>query len=322
MKAAILQTGGKPPVYGEAPAPTPKPGELLIHVQASALSQLAKARAAGTHYSTSLQEGAIAGVDGTGVTTDGRRVYFALPDAPNGAMAEQTAVPAERVIEIPENLDMLQAAAIANPGMSVWAALVERAGFQAGETVLINGATGAAGKLCVQVARHLGAGRILVSGRNATALEELRALGADEIIPFNIDPTTGDGKQAFEEALKPHFQRSIDVVIDYLWGDSAHSIISAVAKYGAEAKPVRFIQVGSISGGEIPLPAAALRSSSIVMMGSGLKSVSMDRLIDSVRNIYRIYQDAGLHVEIKAVPLEELTQAWTLDTHDRIVFTL
>jgi NADPH:quinone reductase-like Zn-dependent oxidoreductase len=63
-------------------------------------------------------------------------------------------------------LDDITAAAIANPGMSAWAALVERAHLTAGETVLVNGATGSAGRLAVQLAKHLGAAKV-ATGRNA-----------------------------------------------------------------------------------------------------------------------------------------------------------
>jgi NADPH:quinone reductase-like Zn-dependent oxidoreductase len=56
---------------------------------------------------------------------------------------------------------MQPAAAMANPGMSAWAALVKRAQLQAGETVLVNGATGSAGQLAVQIARYLGAGKVI-----------------------------------------------------------------------------------------------------------------------------------------------------------------
>ena len=68
--------------------------------------------------------------------------------------------------------------------MSAWAALVERAHLVAGETVLINGATGTAGRLAVQLAKHLGAGRIIATGRNQGELEEVKKLGADIVIPL------------------------------------------------------------------------------------------------------------------------------------------
>jgi len=65
------------------------------------------------------------------------------------------------------------AAAIANPGMSSWAAYKERARLRAGETVLVNGATGTAGRLAVQIAAHLGAAKVIATGRNLDALKSV-----------------------------------------------------------------------------------------------------------------------------------------------------
>ena len=124
------------------------------------------------------------GADGVGQLEDGTRVYFAFPRAPVGAMAERVAVRGDLTIPLPANLDDITAAALANPGMSSWAALTERCDFRPGESVLINGATGASGRLAVQIARHLGAGRIVATGRRAQMASALTALGADAFIPL------------------------------------------------------------------------------------------------------------------------------------------
>src|SRR6202000_2443035 len=84
----------------------------------------------------------------------------------------------------PDDVDDITAAAIANPGMSAWAALMERAHFKAGETVLVNGATGTAGRLAVQLAKYFGAGKVIATGRNEAELEQVKALGADVVVPF------------------------------------------------------------------------------------------------------------------------------------------
>jgi NADPH:quinone reductase-like Zn-dependent oxidoreductase len=167
MKAAIVKGAGETPVYGDFDTPIAKTGEDLISVRASALSQFSKSRASGSHYSSDGDFPAVAGADGVGLTQDGRRVYFALPKAPFGAFAEFCLVRPEQYVELPSSLDDITAAAIANPGMSAWAALVERAHLAAGETVLVNGATGTAGRIAVQLAKHLGAGKVIATGRNA-----------------------------------------------------------------------------------------------------------------------------------------------------------
>src|SRR5580698_3315629 len=149
MKAAVVTEAGKAPVYGNFETPAAKTGEELISVRASALSHFTKSRASGSHYSSDGGFPLVAGADGVGVTQDGRRVYFALPEAPFGALAAVCPVDSRRCVELPNSLDEITAAAIANPGMSAWTGLVERAHLVAEETVLVNGATGTAGRIAV-----------------------------------------------------------------------------------------------------------------------------------------------------------------------------
>jgi NADPH:quinone reductase-like Zn-dependent oxidoreductase len=218
MKAAIVTAAGKSPTFGEFNEPMATPGSELITVSASALSQFSKSRSSGTHYSSEGEFPAVAGADGVGHTEDGRRVYFVLPETPFGALAEKCLVRANQCIELPQSLDDVTAAAIANPGMSAWVALVERAHRRAGETVLVNGATGTAGRLAVQLAKYLGAGKVIATGRDEYALQELLSLGADTIIPFAMGALHPSGAKNYEQALKEVLVEGVDVVVDYLWG--------------------------------------------------------------------------------------------------------
>src|SRR5580700_2998622 len=178
MKAAIVAETGKPPSYGDFKEPVPTDGEVQLTVTAAALSNVVKSRASGTHYSSSGQPPFVVGIDGVGHLDNGRRVYFALPKAPFGSMAEKTVVRSSQCISLPDKLDDVTAAAIANPGMSAWAALKERARLTTGETVLVNGATGAAGRLAVQIAKYMGARKVVATVRNVQALKALSVLGA------------------------------------------------------------------------------------------------------------------------------------------------
>jgi NADPH:quinone reductase-like Zn-dependent oxidoreductase len=324
MKAAVITAPGKAPIYGDFHSPIAQPGEELICVRASALSQFTKSRASGSHYSSDSDLPAIAGADGVGVTQDGRRVYFALPEAPFGAMAELCPAPSRQCVELPASLDEITAAAIANPGMSAWAALIERAHLVPGETVLVNGATGTAGRLGVQLAKYLGAGRIIATGRNQAELEDLKKLGADIIIPFTLGSQHPSGAKNYESALKQVFVSGINIVIDYLWGESAKTIIVAIAKAVDDATPVRFVHVGGSSQEEnIDLPGAALRSSAIMLMGSGVKSVPMSALLKAIRSVFEAVQPAGLKIATKVVPLSEVEAVWEKAAgKPRVVFTI
>ncbi len=110
-------------------------------------------------------------------------------------------------------------------------ALTERAGLKPGETVLVNGSTGTSGRLAVQIARHLGAGRIIATGRNVCALRDVEALGAD--VTIQLDADTRKHEMKFLQA----FREGVDIVIDYLWGPSAEDLLMAAARAGREAFP-------------------------------------------------------------------------------------
>ena len=127
MKAATVRQPRQTPSYDDFPEPSARAGERLVTVSAAALSPLVRGRASGAHYSSGGDFPFVVGVDGVGKDESGRRVYFLLPRAPFGALAELTVAQAKQCLELPDDLDDLTAAAIANPGMSSWAALVERA---------------------------------------------------------------------------------------------------------------------------------------------------------------------------------------------------
>jgi NADPH:quinone reductase-like Zn-dependent oxidoreductase len=295
----------------------------VITVSASALSQFSKSRSSGTHYSSEGAFPAVAGADGVGLTEDGRRVYFVLPEAPYGALAEKCLVDADHCVEIPDSLDDAMAAAMANPGMSAWAALVERSRLQPGETVLINGATGSAGRLAVQLAKYLGAAKVIATGRDESELQELRSLGADAVITFSLGTLHPLGAKNYEQALKEVFAQGVNVVVDYLWGEIAKTVIVAIAKTVEDATPVRFVHVGGASGEEeIALPGAALRSSAIQLMGSGLKSVPLPKLLGGIKNVFEAAGPAKLQIAIQTMPLSEIEDAWKAPGKPRIVISI
>jgi NADPH:quinone reductase-like Zn-dependent oxidoreductase len=317
MKAAVVLGAGQAPVYGDFREPQPSAGESRVTVATAAISQVVKSRASGRHYSSSGQFPFVAGIDGVGRLDDGRRVYFVMPKSPYGSMAERTVVPSAQCIALPDELDDVTAAAIANPGMSSWVACQERARLKAGETVLVNGATGTAGRLAVEIARHLGAKKVIATARNAEALKSVAALGADVTIPL-----LGDGP-ALDAAFREQFAAGVDVVLDYLWGQSAERLLIAAAKAGPEAVPIRFIQIGAVSGPEITLPSAVLRSSAIALMGSGIGSVPFDRFVNAIGELLHAAGPAGFRIEATPVPLSDVERAWPADdSARRTVFTV
>jgi NADPH:quinone reductase-like Zn-dependent oxidoreductase len=317
MKAALVLQAGQTPIYSDFREPVPSSGENLIDVTAASLSHVTRGRAAGAHYSTSGQVPFVVGLDGVGRLTDGRRVYFMLPVAPFGGMAERTTVEASHCVVLPDELDDVTAAAIAIPGMSSWGALQEKAKFQAGETVLINGATGASGRLAVQIAKYLGAKKVIATGRNTEVLKSLTALGADVTIPL-----VEDG-EALEKSFLEPFHEGVDVVLDYLWGPSMERLLRAAARVGEDGVPIRCIQIGSISAPNISLPSAVLRSSAIELMGSGGGSIPQDQLIKTVENVLQAAIPGKFEIATTSVPLSQVEDTWSTEiAQSRTVFVM
>jgi hypothetical protein len=97
----------------------------------------------------------------------------------------------------------------------------------------------------------------------------------------------------------------------------------AGAKAGRDAAPIRFVQVGSASAPNITLPSAALRSSAITLMGSGIGSIPIDRIVSAIGELMHAIAPGGLEIRAKAVPLSEVEQAWLVDdSARRTVFTV
>ncbi|HHR1328118.1 quinone oxidoreductase family protein [Klebsiella aerogenes] len=314
MKAAVVFDLNEGPIWADFTEPQPAAGYTLIDVRAAAISHVVKGRASGRHYSFDGTLPFVVGIDGVGMTSDGQRVYFAFPSAPFGSMAQRAPVALQNCLPLPDALDDISAAAMANPGMSAWAALVKRAQFQAGETVLINGATGSAGQLAVQIARYLGAKKIIATGRNTQALA---ALAADECIDLTADEQTLNAQFAAASAGQ------IDVVVDYLWGRSAELLLPMLAKYTPGDKPVRYVQVGSLSGADIALNGAVLRAAPLQLMGSGIGSLTMPQLLAATGEMLQAAVPGHFTIATTPLPLRDVAAAWPRDnSQKRTVFTL
>ena len=315
MHAAMVEDFAAPPRYRETADPVAKEGEVLLQVRAAALSNLVRGQANGSHYSSLTTLPFTPGNDGVGVAADGARVYFISPRAPYGSMADYTVVSSAMTIPLPANLDDAVAAALGNPGLATWGSLLSRAKLQPGEAVMINGATGIAGKQAIQVAKYLGASKIIATGRNEEALAQLPDLGANITIALHQP----------EEALLRTFKSvlpGVQVVLDYLWGPSAELILKAAAGHGsAEGEPrIRFVQIGSISGNAITLPAQLLRSSGVELLGSGLGSLSSQQILQSLRAMFAAESKAPFAIDIDRVPLKDVEEAWMWKEERRIVF--
>jgi NADPH2:quinone reductase len=306
MKAAVLHQLGSPPRFEEFANPVAGENEVLVNVRAASLKQIDKSMASGSHYASFRELPVGCGLDGAGTLDDGTRVFFAGPRRPFGAMAEQTVVPRALCFPVPDGLDDTTAAALPNPAGSSWLPLKWRAKLAAGETVLVLGATGVSGKLAVQIAKLLGAGRVIAAGRNPRVLETLPALGAD--VTIQIDKPGQDLTEAFATVVKD----GVDVVLDYLWGRPTEALVAAFTghEFTAESRTTRLIQIGAIAGPTIALSAAALRSSGLEIYGSGGGSVSWQAITEAVPLILEHGARGNLRLDTKQIRLADVETAW------------
>jgi NADPH:quinone reductase-like Zn-dependent oxidoreductase len=181
--------------------------------------------------------------------------------------------------------------------------------------VLINGATGFTGRVAVQIARHYGAKMIIVTGRNTQSLQELRNLGADEVI--SIMQTDEQFKLHLQQI---HQKNPINVIIDYLWGHTAEMIMASLKGTRSFTQRTRFVSVGSITGDMIQLSSANLRSVDLQISGSGLGSWtrSQVRILFSeiLPEIFDLAATGKLKIETAQVTLQDIEKLWDMDVPD------
>jgi len=313
MNAAVLHSFGQPPRYESIPEPVPTEDELLVHVAAAALNPSTKLLASGNHYASPKQLPVTCGVEGVGRLVTGSRVFFAVLRAPYGSMCQRTVAPRSFCWPVPDGLEDTVAAALPNPGLSSWLPLVTTARLSPGESVLVLGATGVAGQLAIQIAKHLGAGRVIAAGRNEQILSGLPKLGADATI--RIDATESDVVEAFAREVR---DAGCDIVLDFLWGRPTELLFAGLTRKGFSARSgTRLVQIGESAGQVISLPAAALRSAAVTIAGSG-SMPAFDVVSQSYQQLMNLAAQGQLHIDVEPVPLADIERAWArTDLHGR-----
>jgi NADPH2:quinone reductase len=301
----VVDRVGGVPRYQDFPDPEVGEGQVLVTVEATAVENVDRAIVAGTHYTAAQFQAALPAVpcfDGIGRRPDGTLVGFGGVTPPYGTLAQYAVVPATHTMPIPDGIEPPIAAALSSAISAM--AMRTAAGLTAGETVLVQGATGVAGRLAVKVARLLNAGRIVATGRDDAALRELAALGADTVINTAVDD--GDLVQAFRD----HAGDGYDVVIDYLWGRPTELLTRALTPDSfALPKPTRLVQIGESAGSSIRLTGDALRTSGLEVYGAARNmatgmAAAYQQVVDWVRS-------GELAIDVTTVPLSQVESAWT-----------
>ncbi|ESR23790.1 NADPH:quinone oxidoreductase family protein [Lutibaculum baratangense] len=159
-----------------------------------------------------------------------------------GAYAEKLKVKAEHVFPLPQGLAFETAAALGLVYQTAWFALKERAGFKQGETVLVLGASGGIGVASVQLAKALGAGRVIAGTLGEANAEVARNAGADAVIDLGAENLRDTLRDEVQKATDGH---GADIVIDPVGGEVTTAALRAMAWCG------RLVVIGFASG-EVP----------------------------------------------------------------------
>jgi NADPH2:quinone reductase len=307
MNAAVLRSFDRPPSFESFNEPAPIDGEVLVHVRAAALNPSTRLLASGQHYASPQQLPAVVGVEGVGRLEDGSRVFFGVRRPPNGSMCERTAVPRFFCWQLPDGVDDVVAAALPNPALSSWLPLITTGHLAPGDTVLVLGATGVAGQLAIQIAKHLGASRIVAAGRNEAILDKLRQRGADAVV--QLDRPDEEVKRAFDSECGAE---GFSVVLDYVWGRPTELLLAAITRKGFPSlrTGTRLVQIGDGAGPVISLPAAALRSAALTIVGSGVMP-AMDVLSNAMKQLMDLAARGRIHIDVEATSLSDIEKAWT-----------
>ena len=318
MKAAVLHAFGDAPRYEEFPDPLAGPDDAEIDVQAVALENVDRAIAAGTHYSSRRQLPgfpAVLGGDGIGTRRDdGALIGFGGIRPPYGALAQRVVAPRVYGVPIPDGVEPAVAASVPGSALSAYLPLRYGAGLEPGETVLVQGATGFAGRLAVQVARLLGAGRVVASGRHAVSLATLPGLGADAV----VDLTRPD-HETVETFRREAGEAGYGVVLDTLWGHPTELLLQALTpdELAFAAHRTRLVQIGVSAGPTITLHADALRTSGVRLQGAG-EGVSAGAVVEAAGQVWEWIQDGKLAADIERVALRDIDDVWhRRDLHGR-----
>jgi len=297
MRAAVIERFGELPVVRERDEPKADSANV-IEVTAAPLNPVDLSIATGKFYAGTPPLPYVPGGEGIGHPRSGvpaDRVYFrAAP--PNGALAER-AVANGQTVPLPEQVSDGVAAALGTPGIAAYLAMTRRAQLQPGETVLVLGASGVLGSIAVQVAKLIGAGRVVAAARDDRALARAKDLGAD---------ATVDLKQieGLTERIREASRGQLQVVIDPIWGAAAVAALEAMSPLG------RFVQLGQAAGPEATVKSATVRGRYLSILGYGSFLVPWEEQVVAYRRLVEYAAAGKIKVEVEVLPLEAAPDAW------------
>lgn len=295
MRAAVVTGRGKTPEVTDFIKPAANTANEVVQVLAAALNPVDLVIASGNFGFRRATPPFVAGYSGVGERSDRSRVYFEGPPLPYGALAEYAPITADGVLGEIGSLDPAVAATLGVAGVAAWLALTRRAAVLPGETVLVLGAGGSAGRIAVQAARALGAGIVVAAARSDASLRRARAGGAEHAV------LTGDG---LTERLHRAAPQGCDVIIDFLWDEAAPAAI------GAAAQGARLVQVGNQAGTAATIDAGSWRNRGMHLIGHSNFLSTLEERREAYAQLVQHAASGAIRIDCESLPLERVGDAW------------
>ncbi|MDX2971395.1 quinone oxidoreductase family protein [Kribbella solani] len=225
MRAIQVTELGGPEVLvpAELDPPVAGPDELLVEVSAAGVNFADTHRTDGS-YRGGVTLPFVPGVEIVGRTTSKRRV-LAPTFEKGGGYAEYAVAPADRVVDVPEDVSDGQALALLIQGLTAWHVLRKSARMDCGDTVVVNAAAGGVGSLAIQLAKHFGADQVIATASTPAKRELALELGADVAVDNSLDGYVDRVRAATDG-------RGADIVLDPAGGQAMLAGIDCLADFG------------------------------------------------------------------------------------------
>ncbi|MBO1413374.1 zinc-binding dehydrogenase [Streptomyces sp. FH025] len=295
MRAAVIHRYGGPEEFRTETVPEPAagPGRVLIDVTLAGLNYADLHCRTGEYARYPLP--AVLGADVVGRRRgDGRRVAALLRSG--GGYAQVACAETRFTVELPDGVSDAQALALLEQGTTAYGALALSGRLRPGECVAVTAAAGGVGHLAVQLARELGAGRVLGLASTPAKREFVRSLGADDA----LDPA--------DPRLAERLARAggVDLFVDSVGGPSLRTGLAALAPFG------RLLSVGARGGPEEAFSVDELAERSAGLLAFWLQQVLDDRVLFTglVGHLLRLAGECRLVARIdRTVPLSGVADA-------------
>ena len=324
MRAAIVEAMGRPPAPAEVADPRRRQGEALVRIRAAALNPVELHIWNGHFFDGPPRPPYVIGLEGVGVVEEGERlapgtrvrVEFVHPGyGRDGTVAEYAVVPEEpdstdrasqaSVAPIGDELDDTEAAALGVPVFTAMMCLerAQAAGASLdGAHVLVTGATGAVGTVAIQLAKLMGAARVVAAGRDPERLERARSLGADAAVELGEGLGAAELRDRFSEAAAGR----LDVALDPLWGEPARAAIDALTRDGV------YVSFGQAASPVAELSGIPLRNRRVTVVGHSGAWASPQERQAALARAHQLAEDGGrrLTLDTEELALDEIGDGW------------